>query len=70
MANIELPTLPNFVTVTTHGASVKVDVTMLTEAEIKELGDRWTLALFDHAESRRQHHHAMDRLNASIEAQS
>jgi hypothetical protein len=53
MATIEIPTLPNFVTVTTHGESVKVDVARMSEDEIDALGRKWAEAFKAHAKQRR-----------------
>jgi hypothetical protein len=53
---LELPTLPNYL----RTASIKlptekgaVDVSELTEAELRQLGAEWTEALIKHADERR-----------------
>lgn len=51
---VQIPSLPNFITVLVLGHEVKVGVEELTEEELRECGRKWTEALVEHARKKRE----------------
>ncbi len=49
--DLKLPQLPNFIRL---GDEQSIDVAALSDAQLHELGQAWTVALIAHAQSRRE----------------
>lgn len=54
VGDIALPSLPNYVTVWVAKAHTQVDVSNLSEAQLREMGAKWIESLVAHAKRRKE----------------